>query len=145
MGFKDMRDNRFKRVLIILCTVTMAWILFIHNAAASEIVYRPTNPSFGGSPLNGSFLLGKASAQNSFEEEEKSALEDFKEQLSRRITSELCRRLVQDAFGEDGLESGVYTVGEFSIEVDAGSIDGIVVTIRDSATGGETIIEVPKY
>jgi curli production assembly/transport component CsgF len=33
------------------------------SAAASEIVYHPINPSFGGNPLNGSALLSQAQAQ----------------------------------------------------------------------------------
>lgn len=33
------------------------------SAFASEIVYRPVNPSFGGDPLNGNWLLSQASAQ----------------------------------------------------------------------------------
>jgi curli production assembly/transport component CsgF len=34
-------------------------------AAASEMVYHPVNPTFGGNPLNGSFLLSTAQAQGS--------------------------------------------------------------------------------
>lgn len=30
---------------------------------ASELVYRPINPSLGGDPLNGNWLLSQASAQ----------------------------------------------------------------------------------
>jgi curli production assembly/transport component CsgF len=32
-------------------------------ATASEIVYHPVNPTFGGNPLNGSALLSQAQAQ----------------------------------------------------------------------------------
>jgi curli production assembly/transport component CsgF len=32
-------------------------------AVASEMVYHPVNPTFGGNPLNGSFLLSTAQAQ----------------------------------------------------------------------------------
>jgi len=32
-------------------------------AVASEIVYHPVNPTFGGNPLNGSSLLSQAQAQ----------------------------------------------------------------------------------
>lgn len=32
-------------------------------AFASELVYHPISPSFGGNPLNGSFLLSTAQAQ----------------------------------------------------------------------------------
>lgn len=33
------------------------------SASASEMVYHPVNPTFGGNPLNGSFLLSTAQAQ----------------------------------------------------------------------------------
>ncbi|MEI2297363.1 curli assembly protein CsgF [Ensifer sp. MJa1] len=33
------------------------------SSAASELVYRPINPSFGGDPLNGNWLLSQATAQ----------------------------------------------------------------------------------
>jgi len=41
-------------------------LVFVSAAAsqASELIYYPLNPSFGGSPLNGSVLLGSAQAQN---------------------------------------------------------------------------------
>jgi curli production assembly/transport component CsgF len=32
-------------------------------ASASEIVYHPVNPTFGGNPQNGSFLLSQAQGQ----------------------------------------------------------------------------------
>jgi curli production assembly/transport component CsgF len=32
-------------------------------ASASEMVYHPVSPTFGGNPLNGSFLLSTAQAQ----------------------------------------------------------------------------------
>lgn len=33
------------------------------SAWASELVYRPVNPSLGGDPLNGNWLLSQATAQ----------------------------------------------------------------------------------
>jgi curli production assembly/transport component CsgF len=33
------------------------------SAFASEMVYHPVSPTFGGNPLNGSFLLSTAQAQ----------------------------------------------------------------------------------
>ncbi|MFK0164999.1 curli assembly protein CsgF [Rhizobium sp. NPDC090279] len=32
-------------------------------ASASQLVYQPTNPTFGGNPLNGTFLLSTAQTQ----------------------------------------------------------------------------------
>ena len=44
----------------IVCLLSIAAGL---PAAASEQVYRPVNPVFGGNPLNGTFLLQQAQAQ----------------------------------------------------------------------------------
>lgn len=33
------------------------------SAIAGQLVYQPTNPTFGGNPLNGSFLLSTAQTQ----------------------------------------------------------------------------------
>jgi len=35
------------------------------QATAGSLTYTPTNPTFGGSPLNGTFLLSQAQAQGS--------------------------------------------------------------------------------
>ena len=35
-------------------------LLLSAGANATELVYTPVNPSFGGSPLNGAWLLGNA-------------------------------------------------------------------------------------
>ena len=38
--------------------------LIMNVAQSTELVYTPINPSFGGSALNGSYLLNNANAQN---------------------------------------------------------------------------------
>jgi len=43
---------------IILCTAMAA-----SASLATEQVYRPVSPTFGGNPLNGNFLLSTAQAQ----------------------------------------------------------------------------------
>ncbi len=35
----------------------------LSSVMASQLTYTPTNPTFGGNPLNGSFLLSTAQAQ----------------------------------------------------------------------------------
>ena len=50
----------------ILKVATLGSLLFVAAAgaaSASQLVYRATNPSFGGDPLNGNWLLSQASAQ----------------------------------------------------------------------------------
>jgi curli production assembly/transport component CsgF len=47
-------------------TIAAIMTIVIHASApafASELVYHPVNPTFGGNPLNGSFLLSTAQAQ----------------------------------------------------------------------------------
>jgi curli production assembly/transport component CsgF len=51
--------NRLFRILIIGAGLALA----SSCASASQLVYTPTNPTFGGNPLNGTFLLQQAQAQ----------------------------------------------------------------------------------
>ena len=52
---------------------------------ATELVYKPINPSFGGNPLNANMLLSKAQAQNKHRApiSEKTYGEKFQESLER--------------------------------------------------------------
>ncbi|MDS7594910.1 curli assembly protein CsgF [Agrobacterium tumefaciens] len=44
-------------------TLLAAAVLLAGSAQASQLVYRPVNPSLGGDPLNGSWLLSQATSQ----------------------------------------------------------------------------------
>ena len=128
------------------------WISFLMNggtATASELTYTPVNPSFGGNPLNGSFLLNQATLQNRFKEEKpvkalKSPLERFTEQLESSAFSRIADKIVKTAFGEDTLKPGEYTFGNYKVSVttDAG---GIKTVITEIGTGNTTTIQVPYY
>jgi curli production assembly/transport component CsgF len=120
---------------------------------ATELVYTPVNPSFGGNPLNGTYLLGSAGAQNKFKDTSQLSLatasgqtdpvQSFKDQLNRRILSGLADRLVNNAFGEQGLTTGDYTMGDFSVHVDVSDPTNTSVTIFDKGTGNTTNIQIP--
>lgn len=127
----------------VLCAVL---ILCAAPSIASELKFQFINPSFGGSPLNGSYLLGSASAQNDFtEDKDVDLLADFEEQLTRRILSDVSRKITQDAFGVDDLQAGVYEIGDFIIDVDSGGGSGVMVEILDTSTGSSTVVEVPGF
>lgn len=51
------------RNVILLAASALA--LSAGAAAASQLVYRPINPSLGGDPLNGNWLLSQGQAQQS--------------------------------------------------------------------------------
>ena len=137
-----------KLVVYLICGAVCA--LFLGNAnivAASELVYTPINPSFGGNPFNAQWLLDQAQAQNRFEEEwERDQLEEFEDMLTRQIFYRMVRFITDEAFGEydEELQPGHYEIGNYHIDV---STDGVVITvvIRDIVTGDTTTIEVPYY
>lgn len=116
---------------------------------ASPLIWIPINPSFGGSPYNASWLMASAQAQNKLVEKTtpyrfRDTLEDFQNNLNRQILSRLSRRIVDAAFGEEGLDSGFYDLGDFTIDVTT-DVDGIHVVITETQTGSETRVEVPYY
>lgn len=134
------------RIFIIL-------IFFLISATtlqAQDFVYQPQNPAFGGSYLNYSWMLSSAQAQNGFKDPnvsgsfERDPLEDFEQSINRQILSKVSRELVNDQFGEEGLEEGVYEMGGYRINVTAEE-GGIQVNIIDILTGNETTVTAPYY
>jgi len=139
-----------KKLLVYLVCGTVC-ALFLTNttmATASELVYTPINPSFGGNPFHGPWLLSQAQAQNKFEEEEpeRDLMEDFEERLISQILYRMSSSIIDEAFGEYGepIEPGHYEIGNYHIDI---STDGVFITvvIVDIETGDSTTVEVPYY
>jgi len=135
-----------KLLVYLICGAICALLLVsVNMAAASELVYTPINPSFGGSPLNGQWLLNQAEAQNRFEVETE-PLEQFENMLTRQIFYRMSRYIIDEAFGDYGeeLQPGHYEIGNYAIDI---STDGVVITvvILDIVTGDTTTVEVPYY
>lgn len=51
------------RNLLTVAVFAAAFAAFLTPVTATEQIYRPTSPTFGGNPLNGTFLLSTAQAQ----------------------------------------------------------------------------------
>ncbi len=129
------------------------FIVFLFAASqaskAQDFVYKPINPAFGGDSYNYTWLLSSAESQNKIKDpDSKSSYEtdplaDFQEDMNRQILYNLSRKLVDDQFGEDALEPGVYDVGSYHIEVSEGA-DGLNVTILDAASGTQTSVIIPQ-
>jgi len=118
---------------------------------ASQLVWTPINPSFGGNPYNASWLMSSAQAQNKLKEPvgisqypTRDPLEDFQQNLSRQILSRLSSQLIQKAFKEREMEPGHYEVGGFIIDISE-TMTGIGVLILDPSTGAQTAVEIPFY
>jgi curli production assembly/transport component CsgF len=111
---------------------------------ASELVYRPVNPNFGGNPFNSDILLGTANAQNKYEEEqdEETTEEQFVRTLQSRLLSGLASQVTDAIFGDEAQESGTFTIGDQSVSFVRG-LETIQVEISNLSDGSSTFIEVP--
>ncbi|WFF40298.1 curli production assembly protein CsgF [Salinicola endophyticus] len=112
------------------------------TSSAGELIYRPINPSFGGDPFNGSYLLGKAQAQDTHKDP---SLDDFgslspTDRLVQSLQSRLISQLLSDVSSGD-VSTGSYDSNDFGVVV---SDEGgqLVITVTDKATGDITNINV---
>jgi curli production assembly/transport component CsgF len=139
------------------CSVTalaLTWVAAASTTEASELVYQPINPSFGGNPFNSDHLLGLADRQNTHNGSGSSsggstaaisALsqgQQFANQLQSRMMSALSANITEAMFGENAQAAGEVVFGSQTI---SWTNDGtnIALTIFDSSTGGTTTIQVP--
>ena len=113
-------------------------------AQATELVYTPVNPAFGGNPLNGTWLLNNAQAQNDYDDPDlkdrasafsgTTALERFSNQLESRMLSQLLDNISNGSTGSMATDA-------FLIDVidDSGALS---IKVTDRVTGEISIIEV---
>lgn len=93
------------------------------EAHASELVYVPNNPSFGGNPLNGPVLLNQAQAQNHFSETSsysgasgQTALTQFNSMLQSAILSRVSSAVTSSIVGANAqLVPGVVETTDYRL------------------------------
>jgi curli production assembly/transport component CsgF len=132
----------------------------VFSAFSSELIYTPINPSFGGNPLNGNFLLGKAQSQNTHKApiNRKSYAEKFQESLERAYINKMVREITDLSFNEACdpsvdtscdpsifNEDSIFMSGDYEIQIITSGSDSITVQITHIGTGEITIIEVPRF
>ncbi len=118
-------------------------LLYSHTLSASELVYTPKNPNFGGSPLNGSVLLNQAQAQNKYKdpelEEEETPLEEFNERLQRSVLNRLTNTIAGTFIDNEGnLIPGQTQTSDFVIDIIDEGNGLITVVTSDRITGEST-------
>jgi curli production assembly/transport component CsgF len=122
------------------------------SLGASDLVYRPANPAFGGNPNNTTHLLGTANAQNDFTAPQAPSggsggrvdqSELFVRQLQSRLLSGLSERVAQAILGTGpNSDNGEVTLGDQTISWT--KIDNeIQLSIFNALTGTTTVIRVP--
>ncbi len=128
--------------------LTAAALALVSVAAhADELVYTPTNPSFGGNPFNSSHLLGIANAQNDYEAPRDSTAtlqgEQFVRLLQSRLLSALATRVSDAILGENAQPSGEIVYGSQTVAWET-LLDSIRLTVTDAETGAVTEIVIPS-
>lgn len=144
-----------KRLLMyVVCGIVCGLFLLPAGVAtATELIWTPINPSFGGPTFNAQWLMASAQAQNTHIEKPKpytyerpSPFEDFDYTLQRQYLSRLSRQIISEAFGEETttpLETGQYVIGDYTVDITTNG--QITVVITDTLTGDSTTVEIPYY
>lgn len=121
-------------------------LLLTGQTHAGQLLYTPVNPMFGGSPLNGSWLLSQGSAQNQFSRSRTSTptqltpSQQFASQLQSQLYASLANQITQAIFGANAQTSGTYTFGGTTVTFQR--VGGeIQITINDGTT--TTTVNVP--
>ncbi len=135
----------------LLITLLMTFLGLSPTAQATELVYTPINPLFGGNPLNFNILINTGNAQNPHRapaNPPKTALENFSESIERAILSKLAGEVTSRMFPNTGVlaTGGTFDAGSFKVTVTAPDPLSNVVTITttDKLTGATTAIEINK-
>jgi len=138
-----------KNKLSILAMIIL--MLLGYNAQAQDFVYKPINPAFGGDTFNHNWLMSSAQAQNQFKDDgsgssgyQDDPVGEFADNLNRLILNQLSRKIIDQQFGEEGLEDGTYLLGDYEIIVNSES-GALNVGITDMLTGNQTFVEVPYF
>jgi curli production assembly/transport component CsgF len=139
-------DARRMAVLGIACCGVAAT-----PALATQLNYTPVNPNFGGSPLNGPFILGMASANNyrylqnpatANQNSGPTTAQQFRNQITSALLSQIASQVSQQIIGENARDSGTFSVAGEIITFNRAN-GQININIGDTATGGQTQIQIP--
>lgn len=145
--------NRLVELAIALPSAIAALsIASIPAAHATELVYTPVNPAFGGSAFNGSVLLNAAQAQNKHRDPDdlssqlgsRTPLEQFNDSLQRSVLSQLASAATSGVMSNGKLIPGTVQTGDFSIAISDLGGGMLQITTTDKVTGASTTFQVSQ-
>jgi curli production assembly/transport component CsgF len=121
------------------------------HASATELVYTPVNPSFGGSPFNGAPMLSSAQATNKHEDPKtrdlsaslsQTPLQQFNDSLERSVLSQLAAAATGGILVGGRIVPGTVETGNFSITI--ADIGGgmLQITTTDKVSGASNSFQV---
>lgn len=144
-----------QRILVtgLILGSALAGATLLRPASAADLVYQPTSPSFGGSPLNGSYVLGLAGANNyRFNENPRTRdarqnsasdpIQQFRTQITSSLLSQIASQIGQQILGENARDSGTFNLSGTIVDFNRAG-GQINVNVRDGASGAQTLIQIP--
>ena len=128
----------------IRCLLPVVLLLSVATQAyATEMVYAPINPSFGGNPNNAFGLMSIAQAQNGFKAPVDSPLQAFNLNLQRAILSRLSSQAMTTMFGSSRtLTAGNYDTAGYTIVVTDDGDDTLHITTTEKSTGAVATFDI---
>lgn len=132
--FVHLNHKRLAAVALLMTAPTFAF--------AGELIYQPINPSFGGDPFVGSYLLSKAQSQDTNTDPNTRRAEPTSatERLIQSLESRLISQLISDV-SRGEIQEGSFDSNEFGVVVSDSSGE-LVVRVVDKVTGDVTEISV---
>lgn len=131
--------------ILSVISIVIFFVCITGVANSSELIFQFTNPSFGGNPLNGNFLLQQAQMQNKFKEKtgEKSLLEQFAPMYQAQYLS----AILDDAYQNNGVnlpDDGEYLIGGLKVHVTKNAATKVItLVVIDPGTGQQTTFQIP--
>ncbi len=114
------------------------------SAQAGELVYRPINPSFGGDPLAGNYLLNKAQSQDTNVDPDAPDFGSFSESdfFIQDLRADLLNTAIEDALDNPDAQGGAI-IDSATLDIRLNNTgNGFNLDIRDKATGEVTTIRL---
>lgn len=134
--------NSFKKMSCLLLAGHIV-VLSFGAAKATEMVYTPVNPAFGGNPNNAPGLLAVAQAQNGFKAPTISPLQAFNNSLQSAILSRLSTEAVNTLFGRpNGLTPGTYDTASYTINIADTGGGNLTIQTTDKGSGATATFTV---
>lgn len=132
--------------------VLIALGIITSRCIATDVVYVPINPAFGGNPVNGSILLNAASATNKHPAPvsavngalAQTPLQQFNSQLERSILSQLAAATGSKISAGGKLVPGSVETANFIITISDLGGGLLQITTTDKTTGLSTSFQVSQ-
>ena len=120
------------------------------GAGATEMVYAPVNPSFGGNPNNAPGLLAIAQVQNQTKAPviastvvPTTAVQKFSDSLNSLILSRLASDTLATLFGTSSLlQAGTYTAGDFTVTISQPDSSSNLTIVTTDKSGNSSTIQI---